>query len=663
MVKNKKRITSPKIEIDNLVWPLARVLVLVSLNIFFWQLVRTDKSETWDKVIYVTSLSIAFLLIPIKSATWSKLNYVLIGTFSLLIGVVGVEKHGTETTSGVDVSGLLWLGFGPIVLVLLLVLYPFCFKLLEWSTLNKPTKWFLRLVSSIVIFLSLLSCWQTGSSIIDMYSSEYVLNEGLAMPAGNLPYVNFIPQYGTLFSILALPAKSVMDPNGLVTFILIQHFIISIISIFLGVYIVRKSFATKSWTIAALLVVPFTCLTHLPNRKGFAGSIFDLIQEIPIRLFFGILIGMAVVKALNSNTKNGKEIYSLFVGVLSGLGIWINQDFIFLAGLIGVGFITILSKNLKSIGLVYFGYFIGFAIYPLWVLSQGKSVNFKYFGFFVVQYTGGFMAEPIITPGPVLIILPLIVGLAFLSFFKVMRITFSRKFDFEGDKESWHVVLFYAAWCVGGFLYYLNRSYASGQMQTLFLPLAICFGSYLGIFTKSESFKNSWNINQFFSSSYWRLNSKTKFGLIPLGVVISLFFATTIAAPSPNIELKRIKNAPEAYRWPTTTGRLALTNFKLIQELNPFPNKKMAYFGASGNYVQLATGIESANILNSPWDIPVTQTTIITGCNAISAVNADVLLLGPEALSLFRFKNNTLCETYQLAKVPGFKDGTFATKI
>jgi len=59
----------------------------------------------------------------------------------------------------------------------------------------------------------------------------------------------------------------------------------------------------------------------------------------------------------------------------------------------------------------------------------------------------------------------------------------------------------------------------------------------------------------------------------------------------------------------------------------------------------------------------VSQNTINTSCLALQKTNADVLLLGPEALSLFRFKNNTLCERYQFSHVEGFRDGTFATKI
>lgn len=663
MSKKQKSQLVPTSGLDKVVSPLSAAILIVSINIYCWQLIRTDQSELWDKIIYATSLVLSFILILVGRKIAKSLFVLVPGSVSLLIGIMGVEKHGTETTSGVDVTGILWLGFGPIVFAVSLIVIPFCFELLDWNTTSPTVKNLLRFVSFAVTLFSLLSCWQTGSSIIDMYSSEYVLNEGLALPAGNFPYVNFIPQYGTLFSIITFPFRHLLKPDALVTFILIQHFIISIISIFIGVLIVRKTFNKTSWVIPILLVVSFTCLTHLPNRKGFAGSIFDLIQELPIRLFFGMVIGLLTIELLRIDNIRKRYLLGLCAGTCSGLGIWINQDFIFLASLIGIGFIFIFSKNIKVIFTTIFGYLLGFGSYPIWVLLHGKSVNFKFFGFFVVQYSGGFMAEAIKTPGPVLIILPIITGLAMISLVRVFEFNFVRRQVDEVDRFAWYSVLYFSSWCVGGFLYYLNRSYASGQMQTLFLPLSVAFGSYLSIFYRSPQFYVAWNRKNFFSLNYWKRETTSKGVLIPLAIILSLFFATSIAAPSPHIELKRIKNAPNANKWPAPTARLALENFNKIKLTNPFPHKKMAYFGASGNYIQLATDIPSANILNSPWDIPVTQNTINTGCKELENINADVLLLGPEALSLFRFKNNTLCERYQLKHVEGFKDGTFAIKI
>ncbi|NCX25353.1 MAG: hypothetical protein EBX13_06250, partial [Proteobacteria bacterium] len=69
---------------------------------------------------------------------------------------------------------------------------------------------------------------------------------------------------------------------------------------------------------------------------------------------------------------------------------------------------------------------IGIGIYPALMLIAGFKVNFKFIGFFAVQYKDGFMAEPIITPGPVLIILPITVALVGASYFLVIRERFNR---------------------------------------------------------------------------------------------------------------------------------------------------------------------------------------------------------------------------------------------
>lgn len=42
----------------------------------------------------------------------------------------------------------------------------------------------------------------------------------------------------------------------------------------------------------------------------------------------------------------------------------------------------------------------------------------------------------------------------------------------------------FGLWSLFGFTYYLNRSYASGQMQVLFLPLAISLAAFVGILMK-----------------------------------------------------------------------------------------------------------------------------------------------------------------------------------
>ena len=83
------------------------------------------------------------------------------------------------------------------------------------------------------------------------------------------------------------------------------------------------------------------------------------------------------------------------------------------------------------------------------------------------------------TPGPVLVILPLIIALA-VAHLQVIRVSQSIDSEFFVRLYSNGVLgLLFSSWSTLGFSYYLNRSYASGQMQILFLPISIALGALI----------------------------------------------------------------------------------------------------------------------------------------------------------------------------------------
>ena len=66
-------------------------------------------------------------------------------------------------------------------------------------------------------------------------------------------------------------------------------------------------------------------------------------------------------------------------------------------------------------------------------------------------------------------------------------------------------------------------------------------------------------------------------------------------------------------------------------------------------------GISSAIILNSPWDLVISQKAVNISCDYLNKLKPDVLVLSTESKNVFTFKgldnkNNTLCSTYQLSK-------------
>jgi hypothetical protein len=79
--------------------------------------------------------------------------------------------------------------------------------------------------------------------------------------------------------------------------------------------------------------------------------------------------------------------------------------------------------------------------------------------------------------------------------------------------------------------------------------------------------------------------------------------------------------------------------------------------------MKLATGIDSVNILNSPWDIPVSNDAIKVGCSRIFDLNSDILILGEEGPALFRFKDSTLCDRYSMYNIPNIREFRAARKL
>jgi hypothetical protein len=640
-------------------------LATSALLIAVIQLIRTNKLEIWDRAIY---LSVGLLaLISLMKMAFGKTNetrsflYPLSGIVILVVGILGIEKHGTETTRGVDISGLLWLGFGPGVLLALLALIPFIFSLYRWDGLPRWTKYSFSTLAAVVTLSFIPAVWQGGASIIDNDSSEYVINENLAVSAGQLPYVDFIPQYGTLFSWLIAPFKSMLTPDGLVTLSLYLMSIAAIAAVFIGVYLVYKGTNKRSLTLSILLVIPITSIAQFPGRDVFSGTIFSLLSQLPVRILPTLLIALLLISVLGANkstiTKN------IVIGFFSGFSVWLNQDFAFIGGLLALMYLLIFLKTFKDKLVSVVGYCLGVAAYPAILRVVGEEVNFSYVGFFVTQYQNGFMAEPIITPGPVLVVLPLIATIAAISTGLLLRERFSSYQIPEQLRRSVLTASFFSLWSAAGFAYYLNRSYASGQMQILFLPLSVALANFI-YFVLEMDLEAKWSARSFFKAETWRKPKlRSSLTSLTLAIVMALPLASTVAFPQPNIELKRLTQGVPGHTWPKSNSKSVFEDIAKIKSGSIFPLEDASFFGASGHYVELVTGLTSLNILNSPWDIPITQTTIETGCKPVMNSTSKYLILGTEGPSLFRFENGTLCNVYRMISIPGLSEFRVAERI
>ena len=666
MARGKLRLNRDSDHVFSL---FSKIFGAVVFSTLIFQIVRSgDKSETWDKMIFATAIIIGALsyfslyVIKVKNFNFDLITYAA-AIVGIILGIGGIEQH--DPINGVVLSNRLWLGFGPFVLILLVLLSLFSWRVWQWVNLGKVHKLGLAGIASIAASFSVLSFWQDSKSIIDPDHSEYVLNEVMAIRAGNWPFENFIPQYQTVYSFVAslIPTS---DTNEVSQVILVMMFIACLIALSVGIILVRQSLPSRALVPAILLVIPFTSVTQFPIREGFMGSIASLLSGLSIRILPGVLLFALALWFITSNRINRKNQIPYFavLGVVSGWTIWSSQDFGIAATVTLFVILSVvplkpeLSKT-KVLSALTVGFVPGFLTFQVTSALAGHKIDYDYFAFFARQFGSGFGSENMRTPGPLLVILPLIIALA-VSHLYIMRLSMSSNSDISEKLYSNSILgLLFASWSTLGFSYYLNRSYASGQMQILFLPISISLGALIGsiLYLKSKE-SESLQINRVNVLQSFKLKHTTVFTLIS-----ALPLSTLLLLPNPNTELDRINVGANSPRWPKQTILASIQDAKAGMDFASRNQVTLGFFGASSNYVSDATGITSVSILNSPFDLYMSQDTVTTACKYLEEVRPDYLVLSDEGAALFQFENKTLCGTYQFFDIDGVRSGRAAKRI
>ena len=675
MAKKKYQAAKPVAQ-ESFPTPIAlgiKAFALTGSLIFLIQLLRgSSQSEGPDKAIYLIAIFIAgiFLLLGYSKTgkTTGKYVYGALAFLVTALGIAGVEQH--EPINGVVLSYRLWLGFGPYTLILALLLMPLVFKIIEWRSLNIAWK---ALFSGLFLTNAVLvvpSFWQSAATVIDADHSEYVINELLAPLVGHWPYSDFIPQYQSFYGYLLKPFAGGMNAVQISNFALLALTFLNFITLIIGVFIAWKAIDRRSIVLATGLVIPFTCLTQFPTREGYLGSIAALLSGLSIRIFPGlILIGLLILllRKTSSSTVAKRAIAFLIFGFISGVTVWQSQDFGIAA--VVTSFLVIAyagsskTVDIKTTVFALIGFVPGFALYPIVAGVAGKSVDFKFFLFFARQFGSGFGAERMRTPGPVLYILPLLVLLVVVHGIYIFK---SKKSAVNlGDYSLNSLIGFsFALWSLFGFTYYLNRSYASGQMQVLFLPLTISLAAFVGILIKDPVKSLVFgNLQKGFLFSPRAMKEKNFAWVLPLLLIVSIPFASLLLTPNPSVEMKRINEAKTAPRWPKPTVLASVADAKVAAEYAKAQGLSIGFFGASSYYVEKETGVQSLSILNSPFDLFMSAQTAQTSCDYIFKINPDLIVVSDEGANLFQFEGKTLCNTYIQQDAPGVRPGHFAVKV
>ena len=372
-------------------------------------------------------------------------------------------------------------------------------------------------------------------------------------------------------------------------------------------------------------------------RKDFTGSISTLLSAYPVRLFPGVVLISIYIYTTSNHYGNiliNQIRYQVILGITMGVIFIQQQDFGIASVIATIATMCVArhdkslnkSRNIRNI-LLFSLSSLSFFILVMQVI--GKPIEWSYFAFFNRQFSGGFGAELIELPGPALLVIPLICAL--LAFhFKNAR-DFDRN-DFE--KNSTLIGLVSILWVLFAFPYYLNRSFASGQLQIFLGLIGLSLISLIGRF--EENLEEQKNTRNYFNLDIESLFVRS-FLAFPLALVILL--------PNPVIDGYRIYKGFEEARFAKKTTTEDIPAIKLIiKELSTNQKTdKLGYFGNLGNYVEIETGAKSTNLFNNPRDLTISKSSKSLGCAYLRRNSKEYMYFDDTALYYLQLIGNSNC--------------------
>ena len=593
---------------------------------------------------------------PARSETSDKLTYIAAGIGVLLFGLValkksiplGIQKFLTYSAYLSILVGIAIvehkamsqehpMGFGWGVFVLTLVLLPLVYYVVNYQKLNRIVVVFLWIPAVFVVFCDALAFWQTRTTLIESAHSEYVINEILSPTAGYNSYQSFVPQYTFLLGWLVKPILTSMSVVNGVSFLVLLLTAFGFACLGLMVWVSRKAWPELPLPLLLWAVLAFCTPTPGWNRLSFIGPASTLLSGPALRVFGGMIVGFISVTIGMKLLKNSIHKWQILLpGIACAFVVWNNLDFglaATVASFIVIATAGALSVKSKLAFLWHIlGQILGHTFIFIYLSTQGGVPNWSLFGWFARQFGGGFGSVTIEMPGPVNLDFPLIMGTAATGFFFLLKYFNSSEDVVKNDRNSYSAItaFYFGAFCTFALPYYVNRSYHSGQMSILYIPLSVALIAAIGLVRRNLS----------------SMNRTGKSGLsanFPT-LILSFMLASVLLIPNPNMEIDRITGGNPNGTIPRPPVVDAINTIPAARELAAKQNLKLAYFGEEGNYVRLLTGIDSVNIFNSPLDMFQSDASVKLSCSHLLDSKVQLLVLTESARQSFAWNDGSLCD-------------------
>lgn len=587
---------------------------------------QSSINKTWDKAMFAGSVGLALLLSisflarpPRKVVRTSTMVFSVCAAVGLLVGVGHVERPELTTD--------FWEGFGASVAIVALIVALYLWTELDRVQASRPLHTLLNVAISVLAAGDLLSLLRTLPFMVSATNNWYMLNDMLAPAAGRVPYGNFVPGYIGLYGWVLVPFRHVLAPYHLAELATLLLSALGVVSVLLAVTVAYRSMSSPVFWVAVGLVVPLTCVTvlHFGAPQSSIGSYF---QNLPYRMFPAMLLSLLGIEEL-ARLRRGivRTWHLLALGALAGLVLWNTLDF----GLaVVVAYALVLAVSLPqatrwrllaswSGGLVG-----GFALYPLLSLLTHHPVRLAYFGLFLRAFAGGYNHELIQVPGPVLVVLPILLSSAAVGWCLLWRQrtpTSSAPAVFDRTVLTLALV---GTWGMFGFSDYLNQSYANNQLQILLMPCGVCLVALVSLATQER--------NQLLSSlpADTPRSFQISLCLFPVALMIAVGFGAILQTPNPVQVVRDLRdpyavNQADSVNFDTTL--VALGQVREAQSYAKLRHGSLGYFGGNGNYVQLWIGLPNLNLYDTDFQFTSSPTIRRDGCNYLKAHSTTFVLV------------------------------------
>ncbi len=566
-------------------------------------------ADWYDRAVFVLSVIAAVVLVvrfvrrpPIKPSRIALVVCIV----GMLFGIAQVDRPAATSTY--------WEGFG---LSVALVAVPVSMLIVPIAARLRRSRMLRYVLTGFVTALALadiLSLIRDLGNFVVSYGNDYVLNDMLAPAAGRVPGADYVPMYTTLYGWLIFPFRSLLSAKGLANMATILLSCFAVGAVVLAVVLARRTLPERSLWVAVVLTVPVTAVTVLHGIE--TSSVAVYLQELPVRIFPAMLFSLIAASSLMALLRRSVPKATLIgLGLLAGVMAWNSQDF-GVAVTVGFGLVLQIAARgalRKQATLLWLkGLVPGLLFYPLWTLAIRHTIQLQYLGLTARSFGGGFIggATPIWIPGPVLIVMPLLLSSAAVGWFLLWKASAAVDERPRHQKYAIVTLALVGTWSILAFPYYINSASADGQLQTFLLPFGVCCCALLSLCYPAIAGEvrrsGAWFGRSRVTSALW---------LLPVTIPIGTCFGAILQTPNPSVAYNALAHPPPSI------GFLAQINSQEIVAAKAYATAHgggtVGYIGPDANYYYLLTGVSPRILFDDPQDFSLSHTALHVGCQFV----------------------------------------------